>query len=579
MAYNDKLTWEACDDDHLFVLFCSLNNASLYCYHFSSSLHIQWAGFLDPQSGIDHFEACVGTRKYICDVVPYFTCMLQSSIIKTGLNLPLGQHLYVTVTAFNKAKMNVSASSNGFIVDTTPPVVEILPTYQTDYTSVSGSFAQWDKSIIRVFWKFRDNESPISRQIVSLLTHHEGHTPIEHYELGPENKLTIAMDGNNRLHDGDKYSVLVISCNAADLCTTARSADIVIDSTPPHLGGFKPPLTWQNTGIHTSVVNLTWYGFVDQESGIDTFYLTVSKSYTEQELTKGVVEWQANTTLQEYQASVSLFDAIQPDDELILSVWAKNNAGLNSSIARVTVSALSTSVSDRNLSVHSGLLELQKHSCDIHFCNKDCTCAVVGQPCLEVSTNQTCSRLNMSDVENQGLPIIDVSGSLDHKEIRISASSACLSGSWKLRNDSSLVKVRRFEYGLGLKGQPVGEGIVDLKTTIPWQDVGKRQETVYCLSGNQTLIHDDAYVIYVRVWYDTNTFAQFESLPIHIDHTPPKRKRGGSVKDSNPACIIDYDFIDWNDTITACWNKAFSETQGKIIFFSFGLGTSPGCKY
>ena len=475
--------------------------------------------------------------------------------------------------------MNVSESSDIFIVDPTPPVLEYLPTILTNYTSVSGSKAEWDKSVLRIFWKFSDAESPVVRHTITLVTHHEGHTPVEHFEMGAENKVTITLDGNERLHDGDKYSVVITSCNAAELCTTARSAYILIDSTPPHLGGFKPPLTWNNTGMNSSVVQLTWYGFADQESGIDTFYLTVSRSYTEHELTSGIIVIPTNSSLQEYQAHVSLSDAVQADDKLILTIWARNNAGLNSSVARVTVNALSTFANRQKFSAQSGILELQKHSCDIHFCNKDCTCAVLGQPCLEVSTNMTCTVLTETDVIHYGLPVVDVFGGLTHQLTQISASSSCLSGSWTLRNKTALLKIRRFEFSMGLKDQLVGEGIVDLKSTRPWQDVGKRQETVYCLPGNQTLIHSESYIIYVRAWYGPDMYSQFESQPITIDHTPPHVVRGGFIKDSDATCRSDYDFIDWFDSIAACWDKTFTESQGKIISFSVGLGTSPGCKY
>ena len=509
----------------------------------------------------------------------YFNCLLQSNIIKTGLSLPEGKYLYVTVTAFNKVMMNVSECSNSFIIDTTPPVLEQTPSFLTDYTSVAGAIAQWDKSVLRAFWRFRDDESPIVRHIVTLVTHHEGHTPVEHYEMGSANTLTLNLDNNDRLHNGDKYNVIVTCCNAAYLCTTARSQDILIDSTPPHVGGFKPPLLWNNTGLHSSIVQLTWYGFSDQESGIDMFYLTVSRSYTEHELTNGIVSLHINASLPEYQTRIQLHDAIQPDDELILTIWARNNAGLNSSVARVTVNALSASAHTNTISVDNGILELQKHSCDIHFCNKDCTCAIIGQPCVEVKTNTTCTKLNLTDIMYENLPTVEVFGGLTHQKTQISVSSACLSGSWKLQNETFLKHIRRFEFSMGLKGQPVGEGIFDLITTRPWQDVGKRQENVWCLTGNNTLIHDEAYIVYVRAWYDSDRFSQFESNAIQIDHTPPHVRRGAFIKDSDVTCRQDLDFIDWTDNITACWERSFSEVQGKIIHFTVGLGTSPGCKY
>jgi hypothetical protein len=59
--------------------------------------------------------------------------------------------------------------------------------------------------------------------------------------------------------------VQVTACNAASLCKTALSDEILIDYTPPQLGGFMPPLQYevQNGGQNQLLVRqnhfLYWY--------------------------------------------------------------------------------------------------------------------------------------------------------------------------------------------------------------------------------------------------------------------------------------------------------------------------------
>jgi hypothetical protein len=449
-----------------------------------------------------------------------------------------------------------------------------------DYNSLPYKQGQWEKSILRLTWKFYDEESPISNHEVTLITHHEGHTPIEHTKIGSENTMTINLDGKNWLHNGDTYYAVVTSCNAAGLCNSAQSDSLFIDSTPPHLGGFRPPMLWNNLNDSRSSlkanVSLSWYGFHDQESDIAMYYITVGRTYSGSELTEGVAAVSSNKSFHNFV----LKEPIQPDDKIILSIWAENKVGLNSSVARVTVNAL-CEVKTNIISEMRGSLELQKHSCDVHFCNKDCTCAVIGKPCSAMETRANCTELNATSSE-YGIPVVRVNTGLAHKPQTITASSACLAGHLsenRINRSDTLSNVVRYEWSVGLIGHPIGEGIFDLKNEMPWQDIGLRTEFIYCLPANRSLLHGEEYVIYVRAWLTSDMFSTFSSNPIVVDQTPPSVRRGRTIQDSNEECNGDFDIIDWMDTITACWNGVFSEQQGAITHYTVSMGTALNCKY
>ncbi|XP_053382169.1 uncharacterized protein LOC128549491 isoform X2 [Mercenaria mercenaria] len=534
--------------------------------------------FDDPQSGIDHYDMCIGTKPGSCDILPNMNCLLQSNVIKTGLSLPPKTTLYAMVTAYNRVRLNVTQISDSFYVDATPPLMSIKPRFLLENNNIPGKKGQWEKSVIKVYWKFNDDESPITHHAVTLMTHHEGHTPVEHVRLGSENELTIHLDGKSWLHNGDKYFVTVTSCNLAGLCSSERSDDILIDSTPPHLGGFKPPMVWENLnssfGELKSNITLTWYGFHDQESDIKRYYITVSKTYSGNELTKGVSTVNADGSEIDRTYSFLLHERLKGDDTLFLTIWAENSVGLNSSLARVSVTVLSSSSSLDNAKL-KGPLELEKHSCDIQYCNKDCTCAVIGRPCVEEeSAAVRCKELNET-LMGQAIPDVEVFNGMNEKSLNITASSACLTGSWRVNEGMSNKTIKRFEWSMGLQDQPVGEGVFDLKNKIPWNDVGLQKQIVHCLPENRTLIARETYVIYVRAWFSRNTFAIYRSAPIKVDQTAPSIGRGRTVIDSNELCNVDFDVIDWMDTITACWSDVFFEHQGHIIYYMISLGTYP----
>ena len=546
---------------------------------YRSFLGLYWTGFEDPQSGMDRIEACVGTAADICDVVPKIDCLHTTSHIQGGLDLPTGKELFAVVTGYNKNNQSTTKASKHFIVDITPPDIDVLPTVDTSTTGFSHTKGQWEKSVLKLKWSFTDAESPITRHVVTLKTHHEGHTPVEHMEFGKENEVTITLDSDNWLHIGDTYSLIVTACNDAGLCTTAESnATLVVDSTPPHVGGFLSEMTWQNEvnyqGDTTSVINATWYGFSDYESGIIKYHLGVGRTFTGNELTNGLLEIDGDSRKSEQSELIYLNVALTPGDKIIVSILAENGVGLMSPIAKVTliVNALITSPSGDDI----GTLEIEEHSCDIHFCNKDCTCAAVDKTCYQTDTNMTCKAITETENNAYDVGVRVFSGTPGNHQ-RITTSSSCIAVYWSV--DKGEDDIKRFEWTVGLKDEVYGEGIFDLSKESPWMDVGKFKHSVHCLHVGQTLLHGFEYVVYLRVWVDVDTYLVYESDPLLVDNTPPAIRKGEFVKDSDDACLADYDTIDWDDKITACWDSVFYDTQSDISHYLVSLGTKPGGMY
>ncbi|KAL4218457.1 hypothetical protein ACF0H5_023192 [Mactra antiquata] len=544
-----------------------------------SVAHVHWVGFNDPHSGIKNYKMCIGTVPGQCDQLPYTDCLLRSNIIKTGLNLPVNIDLYATVVAHNQAGLNISQISDSFRIDETSPNVVRRPAFILDRLHGGKNNVQWEKSILKIDWKFNDAESPIVSHEITLKTHHEGHTPIEHIKLGAETNISINLDGKSWLNDGDKYIAVITSCNMAGLCTSNTTGDLLIDSTTPHTGGFKPPLNWRDIAITndttTAEIILTWYGFYDHESGIDKYFLTASRSYSGHELSDGIIAVDADLNKLEQNTTLKLSEKLSPDDQVVLTIWAMNSVGLNSSIAKISVNVIQTVISKTvdPRKVH-GILEIEKHSCDVHYCNKDCTCALFGKPCSHLDTNTTCTALNTSD-SSVPLPHVNVYTGLHRQNNEVTSSSACLTGSWGIEDlGNSSQAVLRYEWSMGIYQQPIGEGIFDLKTEIPWKDVGLQEHVIHCLPVNKSLTHGEKYVVYTRVWFSADTYAEYTSTPIIVDQTAPSIRKGQTIKVSDITCTKDFDVIDWNDTITACWKDVFSEQQSQITHYTLKMGTS-----
>lgn len=105
----------------------------------------QWYGFADPHSGLSHYRIAIGTKEGEFDVVPLHdvglvtgrvfncldthplkvsTCCVDFSI--GGLSLIPGATYYFTVKAFNGVRLYKSVSSDGVVVDQTPPLPGVV---------------------------------------------------------------------------------------------------------------------------------------------------------------------------------------------------------------------------------------------------------------------------------------------------------------------------------------------------------------------------------------------------------------------------------------------------------------------
>ncbi|XP_076453311.1 uncharacterized protein LOC143288575 [Babylonia areolata] len=259
----------------------------------NSSVPVEWSGFSDPQTGLQHFTWCVGQRPRACDVLPTTHTLLSRVAHMAGLALPSATPLYVTVTAVNPAGLATVSVSDSFAVDSTPPEVMVKPQFLSlrDGGPASG---QWDRSVLQLVWQFRDPESSVVSHTVYIRSQLTGRLVVDPVVLGPETQLTLPLGQTSLLTDGDVHWASVAACNAAHLCVIATSDVILIDSSPPVTGTFLPSLKWKRESTTSSggdgtltVIDLRWEGFSDPESDVIGYDVIAGRRYNGEELSGG----------------------------------------------------------------------------------------------------------------------------------------------------------------------------------------------------------------------------------------------------------------------------------------------------
>ena len=352
--------------------------------------------------------------------------------------------------------------------------------------------SQWENSVIRLEWLFDDVESAIASHYVALKINQNGRTVLEEMTCGSEHKMTIRLNEDKLLRDGDSYTAWITACNAAGLCTTDTSDELLVDSNPPHLGGFTRNMNWFKTahlGVNKTALHVEWFGFADLESGIKSYSIMASCFFSGSELTNGTVDVQ-NTNSNRTEALIYLPEHIPCKSDMVLSIMAINKVGLRSKVAKTTVSIVSTSKSN----AQGFLVQLTRHSCTSHYCTNDCTCSVVGQKC-----------------DHGIMPCVDQSGNTSRKmniyfgddystSRRLTISTRCLKINWVFDGNDGQ-HVVRYEWSLSEEGGKPGEGIFNIPYEPVWYDNEMMTSVVHCITnGHYALKDGQKYIAHVRAF-------------------------------------------------------------------------------
>ncbi|MDP7453220.1 MAG: hypothetical protein QGE95_13235, partial [Arenicellales bacterium] len=127
-----------------------------------STLTAEWTGFSDAVSGIEGYEAAIGTSSGGTEVLDWTSVGEGTSWTKTGLSLEHATMYYLSVRAKDVAgNMSMHTTTNGVLVDTEPPgsVVDI----SADYYNAEG----WDADV-QIHGTAFDEHAGLSHMEVSI---------------------------------------------------------------------------------------------------------------------------------------------------------------------------------------------------------------------------------------------------------------------------------------------------------------------------------------------------------------------------------------------------------------------------
>ena len=121
-----------------------------------------WHPVEDPESGISYLSWCVGRRKNACDLKSPENINIQATKMSTDLkeSMNLGTTYFIILNATNGAGLVSLMSSNGVVVDYTPPILGVVIDCNDNH--VDDVDFVTDETICASWSNFEDKESPIN---------------------------------------------------------------------------------------------------------------------------------------------------------------------------------------------------------------------------------------------------------------------------------------------------------------------------------------------------------------------------------------------------------------------------------
>lgn len=556
-----------------------------------SHIAAHWSGFHDPESSIQHFTISAGVWPGDDSLLPstILPPTLSSTIHTISPPLSPNQTVYTTLVAHSNAGLSTTATSDGVLIDDTPPYLANVTT-NVEWAGSVVMGTQYTSTALRVTWVSQDSLSPVHLHFWSILSYPGTAIPLDSQTARHQDSDTAA---DLSLADGATYTILTISCNAAGLCSQEEADPILVDSSPPVDGYFAVEtsstlglsqavaggMTWRNRPRGDSRINLALYGFSDVHSGITEYWVAVGSGFSQSDLTGGAVQV-SMTQASDSGTRIGLVEmgqALEVSGTIYITVWAVNEAGLES--RRVQGSFIVEEVEGRT---NNGTLALLRSSqCSLLTCLGHCTCAARGDLCsVGLEEVEQCGEVDPSSLPlEERVRVFSVApqqregaggGAL------FTAVRDKLVGRWE-EPESGTSPFQRLEWTVGEKGASYGAGLFDTANDQIWREAGSSPAAIFSVHPSYPLLDGVSYVFYVRAWFNSSHYAVFESSGITVDTSGPQVAAGGRVREAGWGGPADSDYTANQTQIQLSWSGVFLNTlSGAHSTYQIGIGDTPG---
>lgn len=257
---------------------------------YSSSLtyaSFSWEGFTDPESKIQHYRLLIyhTPSNTLSPLLVHMEVLNEATMYSSNhFSFSNGDSITATVEAYNTAGLSVTGTSDGYIIDMTPPLL----TYLVDGTDINTDLIyQSSTDTLSVSWSAHDSQSGLSMIEVAFYQIIEGQRRRIHPNplLVDESTISLPITATNytatglELTNSIKYICLLTLTNGAGINTVYETNGVTIDSVRPVVSSVSV-LGEAINGIVTTgskKLRAEWAGS-DEGSGIASYSVAVVTS-------------------------------------------------------------------------------------------------------------------------------------------------------------------------------------------------------------------------------------------------------------------------------------------------------------
>ncbi|XP_021370398.1 uncharacterized protein LOC110461300 [Mizuhopecten yessoensis] len=236
----------------------------------TTTICANWVEFYDPESGISKFKWGVGTTSGQDNIVSFRNLTHhEKHVCSSGVSLHHNKTYFYTVFAYNSAlnQKFVNTSSNGVLVDVTPPDVGWVHDGLSGHSDVQFSSLSASKSCT---WNnFTDAESNIDHFEASVYVNNELRKT-----FGVTKNTNIFTDHTVTMEHSDVIYWTLTAHNGAGLQTDAATDGFRVDHSAPVMEYIRDSNTGSEYQSNSSKLDISWK-VSDPESGIShhSFYI------------------------------------------------------------------------------------------------------------------------------------------------------------------------------------------------------------------------------------------------------------------------------------------------------------------
>ena len=234
-------------------------------YQASKLLQVNWGG-VQTRNGVAKYQWKVLLTPFnnnqTTELMPYTNVNLNTNAGKTFSSVADGSEVKFVVRAYTKAGLFSDLTSDGVIIDTSPPIAGMI--YDGNQVCLDLKYAKWANEFSANWDRFTDPHSPISRYTWTV--QRLGAGLITSFKTTALKRSPTATSLN--LVSGESYCAVVRGYNEAGLYTQVKSDCVLIDHDAPQAGtvndGHFNDVDYQS---EDAMIAANWNGFTDGSKG------------------------------------------------------------------------------------------------------------------------------------------------------------------------------------------------------------------------------------------------------------------------------------------------------------------------